>query len=767
MKIAIYARVSTQRQAEAQTIDEQIGRLREHARGRGWDLQEANVFRDDGYSGAALKRPGLDRLRDAAAMASFDAILLTDPDRLARNFVHQTLLLEELQSKGCRVEFLDRPMSRDPHDQLLLQIRGAVAEYERTLIAERTRRGRQRRYRAGEMLPWTRAPYGYRMAVDRPRDPSGVHLDPCEAAVVAEMFAWYSEGRRTLHGLVDHLRDLGVLSPSGKACWSDASVRGILRNPAYTGRVYAGRHRYREARARRSATHPIGRPHGTAEPTPRDEWIDVGPIPAVVDPGLFERVQAKLAANRSFSSRNNKVGSYLLRCLVSCGHCGLASIARRRPPHYGYYTCTGKSRAARNRNGATCGSRFIPAVVLDDLVWGDLCELLRDPAAAGGAFRRAAAGSWHPQEFQARRERLRQGKASLSGQLERLPAAYLGGVVPLEEYRRRRGEMESRRQTLAEQEARLAGESERLDEVVGMAATLESFCGRIAAGLETATFDGKRQLVELLVDRVVVTGDEVEIRYVLPTSDKSENVRFCHLRSDYLDHPSPRQYDEALLIFRLAHQLQDPAGEQPGPADRRLVGGVGPDEAQPGGPALQARQDELHAVAVLDARRVDHDRQEEAQSVDDVPLAAGRPLARVVAPHAPLGRADRLAVDDRRRRALLAAVGVPQAGPQDLHDPVPGPVEPPAAVVVVDRAPGGQVVGEHPPGDAPPDDVQHAVQDLAQVDRTRAAAGLGLRQQRPHQLPLLVGQVGGIVLAVHDRPEPRISGRATYFSHAF
>ncbi|MDG3007353.1 recombinase family protein [Paludisphaera sp. Pla2] len=570
MKIAIYARVSTQRQAEAQTIDEQIGRLREHARGRGWDLQEANVFRDDGYSGAALKRPGLDRLRDAAAMASFDAILLTDPDRLARNFVHQTLLLEELQSKGCRVEFLDRPMSRDPHDQLLLQIRGAVAEYERTLIAERTRRGRQRRYRAGEMLPWTRAPYGYRMAVDRPRDPSGVHLDPCEAAVVAEMFAWYSEGRRTLHGLVDHLRDLGVPSPSGKACWSDASVRGILRNPAYTGRVYAGRHRYREARARRSATHPIGRPHGTAEPTPRDEWIDVGPIPAVVDPGLFERVQAKLAANRSFSSRNNKVGSYLLRCLVSCGHCGLASIARRRPPHYGYYTCTGKSRAARNRNGATCGSRFIPAAVLDDLVWGDLCELLRDPAAAGGAFRRAAAGSWHPQEFQARRERLRQGKASLSGQLDRLTEAYLGGVVPLEEYRRRRGELESRQQTLAEQEARLAGESERLDEVVGMAATLEAFCGRIAAGLETATFDGKRQLVELLVDRVVVTGDEVEIRYVLPTSDKSENIRFCHLRSDYLDDPPLGDLHEP---DRSGRPLDDLHGVGAGPVVAREPGG--------------------------------------------------------------------------------------------------------------------------------------------------------------------------------------------------
>ncbi len=279
MRVAIYVRVSTQRQAQTQTIDQQIERLRAHVESQGEGLPEENVFRDDGYSGAVLKRPGLDRLRDRAALASFDTILLTDPDRLARNYVHQVLLLEELQKHGCRVEFLDRPMSQDPHDQLLLPIRGAVAEYERTLIAERTRRGRQRRYLAGEMLPWTRAPYGYRMAADRPRDPSGVYRDDAEAAVVAEMFAWYLEGRHTLHGLVDHLHEMGVPSPSGKPFWCGASVRGILRNPLYTGRVYAGRTRYRDAKVRRSATHPIGAPTGRPRRSRRGNGSRWGPSP--------------------------------------------------------------------------------------------------------------------------------------------------------------------------------------------------------------------------------------------------------------------------------------------------------------------------------------------------------------------------------------------------------------------------------------------------------------------------------------------------------
>jgi site-specific DNA recombinase len=142
MCVAVYARVSTQRQAQAQTIDQQLERLRAHCDAHGWALRDTYVFRDDGYSGASLHRPGLDRLREAAAAGELDRVLLTAPDRLARNYVHQALLLEELEQVGCTVEFLDRPMSCDPNDQLLLQIRGAVAEYERSVIAERMRRGR-------------------------------------------------------------------------------------------------------------------------------------------------------------------------------------------------------------------------------------------------------------------------------------------------------------------------------------------------------------------------------------------------------------------------------------------------------------------------------------------------------------------------------------------------------------------------------------------------------------------------------------------------
>jgi site-specific DNA recombinase len=226
MQIAVYVRVSTQHQAQQQTIDQQLERLQAHIQAQDWELPDERIFRDDGYSGASLKRPGLDRLRDVAASATLDHVLVTAPDRLARKYVHQVLLIEELERTGCQVEFLDRPMSQDPHDQLLLQIRGAVAEYERSLIAERMRRGRQSKFRAGVLLPWTRAPYGYRLNPDHPRNPTGVRIEPAEAAIVAEIYAEYLKDGAGLIKVAKHLAAQGIPSQEPGLrrlclCWPD------------------------------------------------------------------------------------------------------------------------------------------------------------------------------------------------------------------------------------------------------------------------------------------------------------------------------------------------------------------------------------------------------------------------------------------------------------------------------------------------------------------------------------------------------------------
>ena len=588
MRVAVYARVSTVRQAQAQGVEQQLDRLRASAAERGWELGDQHVYRDDGFSGASLSRPGLDRLRDHAALADLDVVLVTAPDRLARNYVHQVLLIEELAGHGCRVEFVDRPMSADPHDQLLLQIRGAVAEYERTLITERMRRGRLARLRAGTLLPWTTAPFGYRLDPERPRDAAAVRTEPGEALLVAQMFEWYLEPQVTLYRLAARLTGLGVATPTGKPRWNVASVRGILRNPAYTGRALTNRTRVVPARGRKSAMRPAG-PGQSHAPRPEQDWITV-PVPPVVSEETFAHVQAKLDANQQGAARNTH-HEYLLRALVSCGACRLGCTGRQTAKGYRYYLCRGRTDALRAAQGQRCTARYIPAGQLDELVWADLCTLLTDPAHVTRALARAQSGAWLPQELQARQATIGQALGQLDRQQQRLLDAYLAEIITLPELDRKRQDLDRRRNTLLAQQRQLDAAARQKMELGAVADGIEAFCQTIQAGLATATFEQRRQLAELLIDRVIVTDGEVEIRYVLPTAPGGPHRPFCQLRKDHL--------------------LPPPGGQPPADLPGGQVGAGGqrvdlPDAAAAGGhPAADLPQaDRLpFARPVVDAQR--------------------------------------------------------------------------------------------------------------------------------------------------------------------
>ena len=537
MRIAVYVRVSTQRQAQTQTIEQQLEMIRDHSQAQGWPWQEEHIFRDDGYSGASLRRPGLDRLREQVSRADFDRVIITAPDRLARKYVHQILLIEELERGGCEVEFVDRPMSHDPHDQLLLQIRGAVSEYERSLIAERMRRGRRQKYQAGCLLPWTCSPYGYRVDPTSPRDPAGVRLEPVEAATVTELFAQYLQEGQTIGGVTKQVMGLQIPTPHGHWRWNRATIRGILTNPVYSGTVYLGRSRPTPARQRHSPLVPIGPGQGGHQPTAPQEWIAVAQVPAIVSQEQFDLVQAKLAHNQQFARRNNTAYPYLLRALVSCGRCHLACVGRSSRGGYAYYVCQGRDHPVVSHRDEHCSARYIPVKQLDTFVWQDVCEVLTHPEHIAAALQRAQGGQWLPQELRARRENLRKARVSVEHQIERLTDAYLANVLQLEEYKRRHQELGQRLQSIAEQARQLEASVGRHDELAALVQSMEAFCQRIQQGLAEATFEQKRQIIELLVDRVVVTEDEVEIRYVIPTASSAEQIRFCYLRLDYFDRP--------------------------------------------------------------------------------------------------------------------------------------------------------------------------------------------------------------------------------------
>jgi len=529
MRTAIYARVSTPRQARAQSIDEQLERLRAYAEQKGFGLEEEHIYLDEGYSGASLNRPGLDALRDAAAMAEFELVLVTAPDRLARKYIHQVLLMEELQGRGCRIEFTERPMSQDPNDQLLLQIRGAVAEYERTLIAERMRRGRLAKLRSGQLLPWMRVPFGYRTDPEHPRDPLGLRVEEYEAAIVRQMFAWYLEQGATLGTIARRLMEGGVLTPTGKRTWSRSTIRGIFKNPAYVGNAYGHCTQLVPAKARRSPLEPVGAGL-TAKRRPQEEWIPVS-VPKIVERETFNLVQEKLSHNRRFASRNNKSHRYLLRGLVSCGACGKGSNARTSWDGRSYYVCRGHAEIVSEQR---CRARHAPGGQLDELVWQDLCEMITHPEHIEAALQRAHGGEWLPQELKARLVGVEKAISQIQRYNRRLLDAYLGGVLELGEFERKRTELKGRSYLLLAQKRQLEATAKERTELSGIADSIEKFCEQVNGGLSNATFEQRRALVELLIDRVIVRDEEIEIRYVVPTSPEGPHLSFCHLRTDYL-----------------------------------------------------------------------------------------------------------------------------------------------------------------------------------------------------------------------------------------
>ena len=325
---ALYARVSSARQKKDETIASQTAALRGHAQRLGLQVPDKWVFEDEGHSGATLVRPALERLRDLVAGVGIDVVLCYAPDRLARKFAYQALLLEEFARAGTRVEFVKGPRGDSPEDQLLVQFQGMFAEYEKAQIMERYRRGKAHRARTGSINVLSGAPFGYRYV--RKSDHAGAAYEVVEheAALVAELFRRYADDGASIADLARWLTSQNVPTRTGKHRWDRSVIWGMLRNPAYAGTAVFGKTQavHEPAglnRTARLAGRTVPR-QVRVQDRPREEWTAI-PVPALVDEETFERVQQRLEDNKRFASRNTRVPS-LLQGLAACASCG-----------YGYY----------------------------------------------------------------------------------------------------------------------------------------------------------------------------------------------------------------------------------------------------------------------------------------------------------------------------------------------------------------------------------------------------------------------------------------------
>ncbi len=510
LRAALYARVSTTQQADAGTVASQLAALRARAVADGARVPAALEFVDDGASGTTLVRPGLERLRDAAYAGALDRLYVLTPDRLARRYAYQVVLLEELERAGVEVVFLSRPLGQSAEDELLVQVQGMLAEYERAKLLERTRRGKRHAARSGAVSVLAGAPYGYHYA-------ARYEVVPAEADVVRRAFVWVAEERATVADVCRRLERAGAVTRTGRLRWNRSTVREMLANPAYAGSAAVGRTRPVAPQPRprpRRGDPTVPRHAGSRQRTEPETWIRV-PVPAVVTPDLFAAVQEQLAENRRRVRARRGGPRYLLQSLIVCGLCGYAfhgrtvaaTGANRRG--YVYYRCN-SANAGRRTGEPVCPNAVVRAEVLDAAVWAEVVALLRDPGRVEAEYRRRLTGG-PAEQATALLASLDAQRAHVTRGIARLIDGYADGLLERAEFEPRVQRLKQRAADLgAQREALRADEATRRDLTLVLG-RLEDFAGRVRHGLDAADVPTRREIIRALVRRIAVHAEHVQV----------------------------------------------------------------------------------------------------------------------------------------------------------------------------------------------------------------------------------------------------------------
>ena len=547
IQAAIYARVSSERQATAQTIASQLAALRERVAVDGCALPEAMQCLDDGYSGTTLVRPALERLRDLVAAGAVDRLYIHSPDRLARKYAYQVLLVDEFHRAGVEVMFLNRELGRSPEDDLLRQVQGMMAEYERAKIVERHRRGKGHAARAGIVNVLAGAPYGYRY-IDKHTGGGQTRYEvlPDEARVVRQVFDWVGRDRVTIGEVCRRLTQAGERTRTGRTVWERSVVGGILHNPAYQGTAAFGKTRQGPLRPRLRAQR--GRPQQPRRATadyavPASEWIPI-PVPALIDVALFATVQEQLQENRRHARQSRRGVRYVLQGLVHCQQCGYAcygkpisrKAAKGKTRAYAYYRCLGTD-AYRFGGERVCTNAQVRTDLLDVTVWREVQGVLAHPERVAEEYQRrlhpTTAGTHREQAtLEAQLGKVRQG-------LARLIDSYAEGLLEKHEFEPRITRLRQHISQLEEQRQQRIDVTALQTEIRLIVGRLEDFAAKIDTGLTDSDWLSKREMIRALVKRVEVTPAHVNVvfrvdPYPGEASPEKKSLQVCRRSSQPL-----------------------------------------------------------------------------------------------------------------------------------------------------------------------------------------------------------------------------------------
>jgi len=519
--VAIYGRVSTSNQENEGTIESQLLAVREFAKRNGYIV--VREYLDEGWSGDTLIRPALDQLRMEAKQKIWEGVLIYDPDRLARRYSYQELVMDELREARIEVIFVTTPAPKNPEEKVMYGMRGIFSEWERMKITERFRLGKVRKVKEGHLLV-SEPLYGYKY-IPKNGDKQGYYeINPEEAKVVKMMFDWVGNEGLTLRKVVRRLQELRIKPRKSKrGVWNTSTLSTLFRNKAYIGEARWGssyavvpenpfnKEKYRKLKK------------SSRRNKPEEEWIASKiPVPVIIDRELFYKTRKRLETNFELSRRNTK-NEYLLGGKIYC-LCG-----RRRTGEgalhgkHLYYRCI--DRTLRYPLPRVCNEHGVNARLADKLVWNEIAKLITSKKRL-----KAQAIRWLRKRQN--KAKLNQGDLGamlkeiekLKEQEDRYNKAYGAGVFTMEKLKEYTVPIAEKINSLEIQVAKYKQEQDKVVTMLPDDSEIEAFTEEAKKDIKTYDFAKKRELIMKSINKIIGVKTELKVAGCIPIY--AQNVAF-------------------------------------------------------------------------------------------------------------------------------------------------------------------------------------------------------------------------------------------------
>lgn len=523
-KVAIYMRVSTENQEKEETVQNQYMELMERiSKDEDAYLAPDCIYKDEGWSGAILERPALDKLRADAADGKFEMLYIYDRGRLARKFVYQEIVIDELNKHSVSVISLHDINGQSSEEQLMGGVMGLFHEYERVKITERMRIGKIRRVKENKKLLGYQPRYGYDY---HPRIKNGPDardgyftINDTQAEVVRLIFELSGSGM-SKYSIKLELHHLGIPPFKQKSkYWSTSVIDRILRDTTYIGEHYYNKTEAVETRNPRKIEKYRKTLKGSRIARPKSDWLKIK-VPAIITKDVFDKAQLQLARNKKFSPRNNKRNHYLLRGLVYCP-CGMA---RTGDPanNSRYYRCTRRQTMVKIGNDEPC-KHGINVPVMDDMVWNQLKQLLTQPDLLIDQAKRWQA-KVSPLDEQV--DLIKARVKVLDEKHSRYIKLYGEGDMSERDYKDQKYQLDEQREALLQELRSLEDEKANYT-----TPPLDKLLTGVVKLVEELEDESKDHIVQKIVTKIIATKEEVTVWGKIPVLSDGKiglNVKYRH-----------------------------------------------------------------------------------------------------------------------------------------------------------------------------------------------------------------------------------------------